>query len=99
MAIELTEADIPVHENVAGGCSFLGIDPLYLANEGKCICILPEAYAEKALEVMRSFPCGKEAARVGTVTDARAGRVVLKTRIGGERFLGMLEGALLPRIC
>jgi len=99
VAIELTEADIPVHENVAGGCSFLGIDPLYLANEGKCICILPEAYAEKALEVMRSFPCGKEAARVGTVTAARARRVVLKTRIGGERFLGMLEGALLPRIC
>ena len=99
VSILLNDEDIPVHENVAGGCSFLGIDPLYLANEGKCICILPEAYAEKALEVMTTFPCGREAARVGTVTDDRAGRVVLKTRIGGERFLGMLEGALLPRIC
>ena len=99
VSILLNDEDIPVHENVAGGCSFLGIDPLYLANEGKCICILPEAYAEKALEVMKTFPCGREAARVGTVTDDRAGRVVLKTRIGGERFLGMLEGALLPRIC
>lgn len=99
VCIRLDETGIPVHEEVAGACSFLGLDPLYLANEGKCICILPEEYADAALAAMRADGHGREAARIGSVVEGRPGRVVLRTAIGGERFLGMLEGALLPRIC
>jgi len=96
--IELDESQVPVHDSVRSGCSFLGLDPLYLANEGKCICILPEERAEAALAAMRSSPYGREAARVGTVNEGKA-QVRLRTRIGGQRLLGMLEGAQLPRIC
>ncbi len=99
VGIEIDEASLPVHESVRGGCSFLGLDPLYLANEGKCICILPEVLAEAALTAMRASPFGREAARIGTVTDGPAGQVALRTRIGGKRLLSMLEGAQLPRIC
>ena len=98
VSIVLDETSVPVHEAVRNGCSFLGMDPLYLANEGKCICIVPEAHAEAALEAMRRSPFGKEAARIGTVNEGKA-QVALQTRIGGRRLLGMLEGAQLPRIC
>lgn len=98
VSILLDEASVPVHEAVRNGCSFLGMDPLYLANEGKCICIVPENSAEAALEAMRRSPYGKEAARIGTVTEGKA-QVTLQTLIGGRRLLGMLEGAQLPRIC
>ena len=98
VGILLEETAIPVHEAVRSGCSFLGLDPLYLANEGKCICIVPEDSAEAALEALRRSPYGKEAARVGIVTEGKA-QVSLQTRIGGRRLLGMLEGAQLPRIC
>ena len=98
VSILLDEASVPVHEAVRNGCSFLGMDPLYLANEGKCICIVPENSAEAALEAMRRSPYGKEAARIGTVNEGKA-QVALQTRIGGRRLLGMLEGAQLPRIC
>ena len=98
VSIVLDETSVPVHEAVRNGCSFLGMDPLYLANEGKCICIVPEASAEAALEAMRRSPYGKEAARIGTVSEGKA-QVALLTRIGGRRLLGMLEGAQLPRIC
>ena len=102
-AVLVREADIPVRENVRSACSFLGLDPLYLANEGKLICILPESKAEAALDVMRDSPYGKDAARIGTVPEAdvelRPGRLVLETPIGGRRLLSMLEGDQLPRIC
>lgn len=97
--IEIDEAAVPIHAGVEDGCSFLGLDPLYLANEGKCICILPQEHAEKALKIMRSAPHGSEAALVGRVTGKRPGKVVLNTRMGGQRYLSMLEGAQLPRIC
>ncbi|WP_319542752.1 hydrogenase expression/formation protein HypE [uncultured Pseudodesulfovibrio sp.] len=96
---ELQENAIPVRPEVKGGCSILGLDPLYLANEGKFICILPEEHAEKALEIMRSDPLGQDACRIGTMTDANPGKVVLVTQLGGKRLLGMLEGEQLPRIC
>lgn len=96
--IVLEENAIPIHESVRSGCSFLGLDPLYLANEGKCICILPEASAEAALAAMRQSPFGKEAAVIGRVEEGRP-QVLLTTPIGGQRLLGMLEGAQLPRIC
>ena len=95
----LREEDIPVHPEVSGGCSFLGLDPLYLANEGKCICIVPAEYAERALAAMQASEFGREACCIGEVTEENEGCVILRTRIGGERYLGMLEGALLPRIC
>ncbi len=100
---EITEDLIPVKPEVRGGCSLLGMDPLYLANEGKFLCILPEAQAEAALRTMRANPLGAGAVRIGTVTPkdkpTAPGRVVLKTGLGGRRLLGMLEGEQLPRIC
>ena len=77
----------------------LGLDPLYLANEGKLICIVPENLAQKALFAMRANEYGQEAAIIGQVREGRPGRVALRTEIGGKRLLGMLEGAQLPRIC
>ncbi|MBG0776759.1 MAG: hydrogenase expression/formation protein HypE [Desulfovibrionaceae bacterium] len=96
---EIEEDAIPVRPEVAGGCSVLGLDPLYLANEGKFLCILPEARAEEALAILRADELGRDARRVGSVTDAAAGRVTLVTRLGGKRLLNMLEGEQLPRIC
>lgn len=98
VGIVLEESAIPVHESVRSGCSFLGLDPLYLANEGKCICILPAADAGAALEAMRNSPYGREAAIIGRVEEGKP-QVRLTTPIGGQRLLGMLEGAQLPRIC
>jgi len=96
---ELDEKSLPIKAEVKGGCSILGLDPLYLANEGKFLCILPEAHAEKALEIMRADPLGKDACRIGTMTADNPGKVVLVTQLGGKRLLGMLEGEQLPRIC
>jgi hydrogenase expression/formation protein HypE len=102
-AFSIREADIPVRENIRSACAILGLDPLYLANEGKLICILPESKAEAALAVMRACPYGKDAARIGAALEPdatlRAGQVVLETPIGGRRLLSMLEGDPLPRIC
>jgi len=99
VGVELTEAAIPVDPAVAGGCAVLGLDPLYLANEGKFLCVLPEGRAEAALAVLRADPLGARAALVGRVTDEHPGKVALVTPLGGKRLLGMLEGEQLPRIC
>lgn len=96
---ELEETAIPIHPEVSGGCSFLGLDPLYLANEGKFLCILPEEHVEAALEIMRADELGRDACRIGSITDTNPGKVVLVTRLGGKRLLNMLEGEQLPRIC
>lgn len=101
---ELEEKSIPVRGPVRDASSILGLDPLYLANEGKLICILPMASAGRALEIMRAFPEGSEAAQIGKVMEAeqgrgKAGQVVLRTALGGRRLLAMPEGAQLPRIC
>ncbi|TVM17640.1 hydrogenase expression/formation protein HypE [Oceanidesulfovibrio indonesiensis] len=103
--IRVEEKAIPISPAVASGCSFLGLDPLYLANEGKLLCILPGQYAEAALEIMRRHEAGAGAVRIGQVEDpdgatyGRAGQVVLTTTLGGSRLLSMLEGEQLPRIC
>ncbi|MGE4554089.1 MAG: hydrogenase expression/formation protein HypE, partial [Desulfovibrionaceae bacterium] len=99
VGMELIEGDIPVLDAVRGGSSVLGLDPLYLANEGKFICILPEAQAEQALKMMRADPLGEGARRIGTITADNPGKVVLVTGLGGRRLVGMLEGEQLPRIC
>ncbi len=98
--ILLEEKLIPVAKDVSSACSLLGLDPLYLANEGKFICILPEEDAAKAIEIMQTFPEGKDAKIIGKVLEKNGkAKVSLKTHIGGERLLPMLEGAQLPRIC
>lgn len=99
VGITVDEAAVPVHDNVRAGCDILGMDPLYLANEGKLICILPREKAEAALAVMRGCRFGAEASVVGEVTEAEKPRVELRTLMGGTRLLSMLEGAQLPRIC
>lgn len=97
--IVVREKDIPVRDEVRSGCSILGLDPLYLANEGKLICILPKKDAAAALKVLREDALGADAALIGEVTEEHAGRVVLKTPLGGKRLMDMLEGEQLPRIC
>jgi hydrogenase expression/formation protein HypE len=97
--IRLHEASIPVGDAVRGACEILGLDPLYVANEGKCIAIVARAAADAALAAMRAHPLGAEAAIVGEVTAEHAGRVVLRSRIGGQRIVDMLSGEQLPRIC
>jgi len=95
----LQESSIPVSDHVREGCSLLGLDPLYLANEGKFICFLPEDRVQDALKVLTRDELGTAAVRIGSVVQGQPGRVVLKTRIGGRRLLNMLEGEQLPRIC
>ena len=97
--IHLREADIPVDPEVRESCSFLGLDPLYLANEGKLICLVPASRAEEAERVLKEHEAGRNTARIGEVGDSSRGRLILETGIGGRRLLQMLEGEQLPRIC
>jgi hydrogenase expression/formation protein HypE len=97
--IFLRESDLPIDPEVGESCSFLGLDPLYLANEGKLICVLPSDRAEEALRVLQGHEVGRNAARIGEVGGSSRGRVILETGIGGRRLLQMLEGEQLPRIC
>jgi hydrogenase expression/formation protein HypE len=99
VGVELDEAAIPIEPAVAGGCAVLGLDPLYLANEGKFLCVLPEAQARAALDILRADPLGAKAVSVGRVVAEHPGKVALVTPLGGKRLLGMLEGEQLPRIC
>jgi hydrogenase expression/formation protein HypE len=100
--IEISEKSLPVRPGVAAACEMLGLDPLYLANEGKCIIIADSGFAGPLLDVMRQFPAGKDAVLIGNVAPVpadREGRVILKTGIGGARIIGPLSGEPLPRIC
>ncbi|MGQ3685493.1 MAG: hydrogenase expression/formation protein HypE [Candidatus Loosdrechtia sp.] len=90
---------IPVKEEVRGACEILGFDPLYLANEGKLIVIASQESATAVLEIMKKNPLGRDAALIGTVVDKPQGKVLLETAIGNKRFLDMLSGEQLPRIC
>ena len=96
--IVLDEAQLPIRQPVRGMCEILGLDPLYLANEGKLVAIVPAAAAEAVLTAMRQIPEGQDACRVGQVT-AGKGHVILQTGFGGERIVDMLPGEQLPRIC
>jgi len=101
MNISLDEIRIPVKEPVKGACEMLGFDPLYLANEGKLIIILPEYQAQRAIEMLRKHPYGKDTAMIGRVSAAKDGspQVTLSTPYGSTRILTMLAGEILPRIC
>lgn len=98
-AILLDEASIPVKPAVRAACEMLGFDPLYVANEGKVIVIVPADEAEAALLAMRNMDYGKDAVRIGEVLETPAKRVLMRTLIGGIRILDMLSGEMLPRIC
>lgn len=99
VGITLDEAEIPISEEVKGACEILGLDPLYVANEGKLLAIVAEEEAGPVLSAMRAHPLGKKAAVIGSVTDEHRGFVFMKTRIGGTRVVDMLSGEQLPRIC
>jgi hydrogenase expression/formation protein HypE len=99
VGMRIEEDRLPVAPAVAGICDLLGFDPLYVANEGKLICLVPEDQAEGVLAAIRNDPCGRNACAIGRVTADHPGRVVMVTRIGGRRIVDMLSGEQLPRIC
>jgi hydrogenase expression/formation protein HypE len=97
--IRIVEESIPVKQNVSSACEILGFDPLYVANEGKLIAIVPAIDAAKILSVMKEHSYGKDSAIIGEVTNDHPSMVILKTAIGGERVVDMISGEQLPRIC
>ena len=99
VCISLDETALPVRTEVRGMCEILGLDPLYLANEGKVIAIVPAAQASTLLKVMQSHPAGVDSAIIGKVSAQPAARVILQTGFGGNRIVDMLVGEQLPRIC
>jgi hydrogenase expression/formation protein HypE len=99
MGITLCEEAIPVKPEVASACEILGLDPLYVANEGKLIAFTAPQDAERTLKIVRDHPYGKEAAIIGEVAGEIPGKVVLRTKVGGTRIVDMLTGDQLPRIC
>ena len=99
VGVHLHESRIPVPDAVRGACEILGLDPLYVANEGKCLAIVAPEAAEAVLASMQADPLGREAVMIGEVVAEHAGRVMLRSRIGGTRVVDMLSGEQLPRIC
>lgn len=99
VGMQLEEAAIPVREPVRAACEFLGLDPLYVANEGKLIAICPAEHAEQLLAVMRAHPLGQNAAIIGTVQEDAQQFVQMRTQFGGQRMVDWLNGEQLPRIC
>ena len=95
----LNEASIPISEEVKGACEILGLDPLYVANEGKLLAIVANKDVDIALSALRSLSLGEKAAVIGEVVDEHPGFVMMKTRVGGTRVVDMLSGEQLPRIC
>ncbi len=99
LGIELEEECIPVRDDVFAACEMLGLDPLYCANEGKLLAVVPWEEREAALQALKSLPEGENAAIIGRVSGRCPGKVILHTEAGGSRILQKLSGAQLPRIC
>ena len=99
VGVSLFEASLPVKPPVSGACELLGLDPLYVANEGKLVAVVPADEVEAALAALRSVPVGAEAVAVGEINDEHPAMVVAHTPFGGTRIVDMLVGAPLPRIC
>jgi hydrogenase expression/formation protein HypE len=99
VGIELEESSLPIHEQVRGACELLGLDPLYVANEGKLIAIVAPGAADAVLQAMRRHPLGAEAQMIGTVKKENPGLVTMRTPFGTTRIVDMLAGDQLPRIC
>jgi hydrogenase expression/formation protein HypE len=99
LTVVLDEGSMPILAAVAAACELLGIDPLYVANEGKLVAVVPSDQADAALNALRRHPLGSSAARVGEIHAEPPGIVVLRTSMGGTRIVDMLVGDPLPRIC
>lgn len=99
LSISLDDAALPIRPQVRAACELLGLEPLYLANEGKCLVIVEGDKAEEALAILRSLPEGREASIIGRLEAGKAGRVSITTPIGGARVVTPLHGMPLPRIC
>ena len=99
VGMELNETAIPVREEVRGACEMLGLDPMYVANEGKLVAVVAASAAQPALEALRAHPLGKDAAIIGNVTAEHPRMVVMRTALGTTRIVDMLAGDQLPRIC
>lgn len=99
MSIRIDEAAIPVKKEVAALCGILGIDPLYVANEGKLVAVVAEKDAETLVALMKNHELGLDSSVIGTVISPALSKVIMKTRISGERIIPMLTGEQLPRIC
>jgi len=97
--VRIYEERLPIRPDVAGICDLLGFDPLYVANEGKLLAVVPKTDAAQVLSTIQASPHGKHARIIGEVIDDHPGRVFMQTRIGGERIVDMLTGEQLPRIC
>jgi hydrogenase expression/formation protein HypE len=99
VGMEIDVRSIPVHESVRGACEILGLDPLYVANEGKLVAVVAPEAADAVLDQMRRHPLGRDACCIGEVVAAHPRRVLVKTEIGGSRVLDVMMGEQLPRIC
>ena len=99
VAIEIDETKTPIREPVKAFCEILGLDPLYVANEGKLLALVAPAMADAVLAAMQSHPLGRDAVIIGEVVAAHPGMVLMKTEIGGTRVLDVMFGEQLPRIC
>ncbi len=99
VSIVIDEDALPVEPEVRAACEMLGLDPLYVANEGKLIAIVTASQSSRLLQVMRGHPLGRNAADIGEVSSGNAGRVMMRTHMGPTRLIQMLAGELLPRIC
>jgi hydrogenase expression/formation protein HypE len=97
--VRIYEERLPIRPDVAGICDLLGFDPLYVANEGKLLAVVPKTDTARVLSIIQASPHGKRARIIGEVIDDHPGRVFMQTRIGGERIVDMLTGEQLPRIC
>lgn len=99
VSIRIDEKKVPVRDEVLAACEMLGLDPLYVANEGKLVAIVPAEDADKVLKAMQGNHYGKEASLIGEVFENKPGRVVMRTTIGASRIVDMMVGDPLPRIC
>ena len=99
VGMKLDETAIPVNPAVNAACELLGLDPLYVANEGKLICICPRESASQLLQAMQAHPLGRQAAVIGEVIEDAHGFVQMQTAFGGSRVVDWLAGEQLPRIC
>jgi hydrogenase expression/formation protein HypE len=97
--IIIDEDQLPIRKEVREACEILGLDPLYVANEGKMVAAVAPKDAEKVLQAMKKNPLGAAAAIIGEVTNLNAGKVMMKTPIGTTRIVDMMSGEQLPRIC
>ncbi len=99
VGVEIDETAIPVTEPVSSACELLGLDPLYVANEGRLVAFVPAAAADRVLRAMQTNPAAAGACCIGSVTESHVGLVELRGRLGGSRIVDLLSGEQMPRIC